>query len=162
MTSYVQRQLTMMLARGDVDTIGEADQFPFRLRDVRPSTILKLEPGLRCMQALSLDGGDTYTVQLPDDYDSAEKLHGVFVTDGIMKAVVTSPELTGTSTQLIKGTEDDGRGTWVFQQRITSIVISNPTAAAINVEYMLFQLPDLDEASSYRNGSRTIGYVEQQ
>lgn len=161
MTSFIQRQISMMNAVGDIDDISEGMVFPFRLRDVRSSTILRIPPGLRTMQSLSLDAADTYTVQLPDDYTDAEILHGIFVTNGVMKAVVTSPELTGTSTQLINGTEDDGRGSWVWQQRVTSIVLSNPTAATIQVEYMLFLLPDLDVASSYRDGPRTIGYVEE-
>ncbi len=161
MTSYIQRQVTMMLARDDVSEIAEAVTFPFRLRDVTASTILKIPSGLRTQQALSLAAAGTYTVQLPDDYTDDEILSGFFVTDGIMKAVVTSPELTGTSTQLIKGTAADGRGTWLFQHRVTSIVLSNPTAAAINVEYMMFQLPDLEISLSYRDGPRALGYVRQ-
>lgn len=159
MSSFLFRQISMMLARGDVAAIADAETFPYRQRDVKPSTVLKIDSGLRCGQALSLAAAGTYTVQLPDDYDTAQKLHGIFVTNGIIRAVTTSPELTGTSTQLIKGTAADGRGTWTFQQRITSIVLSNPTAAVVLVEYMLFQLPDLAVQESYRDGCRTIGYV---
>ncbi len=157
--SYIQRQVSMMLARDDVSSMMEAEIFPFRQRDVKPSTILKIDPGLRCSQAFSLAAAGTYTVQLPDDYDTAQKLHGIFITNGIILAVTTSPELTGTSSQLIKGTAADGRGSWIFQQRITSIVLSNPTAATVLVEYMLFQIPDLTVTASYRDGARTLGYV---
>lgn len=156
---FIRRQISAMLARDDVDSLQEATSFAFRMRDVKPSTVLVVGDGKRSGQALSLDAGDSYTIRLPIDYDSAEKLHGALITSGTIKAVVTSPELTGTSTQLITGSST-ARGTWVFQQRITSIVISNPTSGVVLVEYELFELPaDLADADSYRDGSRTTGTI---
>jgi hypothetical protein len=160
-TTYIQRQLGAFLARGDVDAMSEAQQFAFRLRDARPSTILKVDDGKWTSQALTLNASDSYVVQLPSDYASANRLHGVFTVSqggGKVKAVVVSPELTGTSTQLIYS--ETGRGLWVFQQRITSITLS--LAAAQDdavIEYFLFELPDLADADSYRDGNRTLGYV---
>jgi hypothetical protein len=156
---FVRRQISMLLARGDVDSIQEAEGFAFRQRDVRPSTVLVIGDGKRSAQAFSLDAGESYTVQLPVDYDSAQRLCGSFVTNGIIKAVVTSAELTGTSTQLIKGSST-ARGTLNFQERITSIVLSNPTASTVLIEYALYELPsDLSDADSYRSGTQTTGVL---
>lgn len=160
-TTYIQRQIAAFLARGDVDAMADATKFASRIRDVRPSTILKLDDGKWSSQALTLNASDSYVVQLPSDYSSANKLHGVFTFSqggGKVKAVVVSPELTGTSTQLLYS--ETGRGLWIFQQRVTSITLSLAAAQSDAIlEYFLFEMPDLADADSYRDGDRTLGYV---
>ncbi len=160
MSDYIRRQITTTIADGEVAAIEDAASISTRVRDVRQSTVLKIADDKTSDGDFPLSFGESAVLQLPVDYDASKKLHGIISCDnGTAKCVIVSPELTGTSTQLINSVSDNA-GVLCFQQRITSITVSNPASSGtINIKYFLFELPDdLDSADSYKDGAQTVGH----
>lgn len=155
---YIQRQICAFLATGDVPSMAEATVFPWRQRDVRPNLVLKLAAGKQTGDSIRLNAGQSFSVPMPDDYDTARPLFCVISASSVAKVVTVSPA-HATSTALIKcATGYPGVLEWVG--RVTSITVSNPHATDETlIEYFLHELPDLTLAASFRGGSFAFGYI---
>lgn len=163
MTIYVRRQNAARSAEGLVDSLAEGYVFPYRLTDVLPKYVLKLDSGKYTSDYIRLDATDSRVIPLPAAYSSAEKLHCVIRSTAICRVAIVDP-LLGSSTFLIKATsgstKGDHPGILQWQGRVTSITINVPTAFdSALIDYFLFEIPDLTDADSWRTGTQAIGYV---
>lgn len=147
---YISRQFSAQLAQGNV----QDDEYylpVYQSYDVDPSIKLEIDPGKNAGDYITIAAAGSYIVQLPDEYDTAERLFVLIAAEGICRCVIVSP-VHSTSTALIKGEDSERPGLYSVCERVTSITLSNPTAVAINVQVSLFELPDLTVSSSYSNG----------
>ena len=147
---YILRQFSALLAQGNV-AVDEFSLPVYQSYDVSPTIKPKLDAGKNAGDYITIAASGSYTVQLPDEYTSAERLFVLISAAGIIRCVIVSPA-HATSTILIKGEDSDRPGVYGCCERITSITLSNPTAAAVLVQVSLFELPDLTLSSSFSNG----------
>ena len=158
----LQRQVAGLLAEGETFAVQDATSFSYKVFDVLPKIVLKLEEGKYVQNSFLLEDGDEYDVQLPDDYDSANRLAVTIRSNAIIKVeAILSPT---THTFLLKGTDTssngDHPGVLMFQQSLDELTISNPTGNVdAFIEYFIYEIPDLDSPSSYRTGNMAFGYV---
>lgn len=160
---FLQRQIASWLATGNHPRMAEATVFPWRARDVRATLALVLGDGKVAGDSIRLDNGDSFLVPLPNAYDSSNPLFAIIRASSIGKCVTVSPA-HATSTVLIKGTDSDAAGAYPgflqWSGRVTSITLSNPQPSdPVLFDWLLFEVPDLDEASSFRGGNAAFGYV---
>lgn len=161
MTVYLQRQFAGWLAAGD-DT--DPVVFPpqsrvWDMRDVYPSNVLQMDSGLQNSFETTIDTLGSLTVQLPQLYDSAEKLAVLIRGNKLLKIVTVIP-VAGTSTALLRpGLATDQNGVHCFCGRVTSITITNTSADTATVQYFLYQMPDLTLAASWEQGYQVTGVV---
>jgi hypothetical protein len=160
---FLQRQISASCVLGEFDSLADATKFPYKLVDVLPKYILNLEPGKFTSDYIDLDATDTFSVPLPTNYTTGERLSCVFRSNNICKLVIVSPD-HGTSTFLLKSTssaaQGDHKGIIMWQGSVTSITVSVPaTFDPALIEYFIWEIPDLSLASSWKLGDMAIGYV---
>ncbi len=160
---YVQRQIAAWLADGDHQSIAEATSFSWRARDVRSNLELALGVGKVDGDSVRLDAGESFTIPLPNEYDSSALLFVIIRATSIGRVVVASPA-HATSTVLINATEGDTLGDYPgflqFTDYVTSITISHPQGSdPVLFEWLVHEVPDLTAAASFRGGNMAFGYV---
>lgn len=163
MTAYIRRQNSVRVCEGLVQNLSEGYVFPFRLTDVLPKYVLKLEDGKYTQNYVRLAATESVTVALPANYDTDQRLACVIRSTAIVKAVIVDPVL-GTSTHLIKSTSGSTKGNHFgvlqWQGRITSITLSVPTAFdTALVDWFLWEIPDLEDPDSWQIGTQATGFV---
>lgn len=144
------RQFSFVGANGDVGTTEFSQPF-YQSFDVNPNVKLKTDAGKNAGDVIYLAAAGSATVQLPINYDTANRLFLEILSEGICKIVVTSAEHS-TSTALIKGESSARPGFYSTCQRVSTITLSNPTATGFNVQVSMFELPDLTDSDSYTMG----------
>lgn len=110
----------------------------------------------------------TYTLVLPQNYDTDEKLYISVVTNGRLQVKYTSPTFGSNQRVLLKGTDDTSAGThlafWIYQGDMTEIqLIQPPTSTGgtdIDVVVFMYEIPDLSLAASYADGEIGLGVME--
>lgn len=161
---YIQRQIAMTVGEGQKTTLPDMRDIYYRMTDVQPKYALNIANGEYSSDKIRLDASDSYTVQLPENYTNASRLHCCFVVkQADCKAVIVSPD-HGTSTVLLKATtgttNGEHAGVLMFSGTVTSIVLSVDAGADSSlIEYFLYKIPDLSLAASWRIGSRAVGSV---
>jgi len=163
MTVHLRRQIAIRTAKGILDGLPDATVFPYRLTDVLPKFVLNLSNGSYSANTIEMNATDSYVVPLPVNYDSANRISCFFRTTSPIKVVIVDPEL-GTSTHLIKATngttKGDHYGILMWQGRVTSITVSVPaTFADAEIDYFLFNIPDLTLDASWQIGNQALGVV---
>lgn len=155
--NFVRRNLTACIVDGARKQVSDGTDVLWRTLDVKPSVALRIDDSKLTLNKFSLAASGSYVLQLPPGYSSAERLAVVLTVVGVVQAVIVSPAVS-TSTQLIASI-DGQAGILSFQERVTSITLSNPTASTTAYgEYCVFEIPDLTSPDAYRDGTRTIGY----
>jgi hypothetical protein len=147
---YILRQFCSQLAVGDVG----ADEYylpVYQNYDVQPYLKPKIEPGKNIGAVITLAAAGTYLVQLPNDYDTENRLFVLISAQGVCRCVLVSPA-HATSTILIKGESSARPGIYSVCERVSSITLSNPTATAFDVQVSTYELPDLSLSASFSNG----------
>ena len=91
----------------------------------------------------------TITLPLPDAYVATGNLLSVLRFTGSCTIKITSPLVVGTDKIYGKATSTQN-GVYAFQGQVSSIQVTNPTAAAITVDYFFCALPDITQESSFR------------
>ncbi len=159
---HLQRQISASCVEGEKDSVADGTKFPYKLVDVLPKYVLNLGAGEYTSDYIGLDGGDTFSVPLPGSYTSASRLSCCFRSTGICRLVIVD-SVHGSSTVLLKGTEGltkgEHRGVIMWQGHITSISLQVPAGDPIQVDYVLWQIPDLTDPDSWQLGDQAIGYV---
>jgi hypothetical protein len=163
MTMHLRRQVAIRTAKGIIDTLPEGHVFPYRLTDVLPKYVLNISNGGYSTNSIELNASDSYTIPLPANYDSANRLACFFRADSICKVVIVDPEL-GTSTFLLKATQGstkgDHKGILMWQGRVTSITVSVPaTYDDTIIDYFLWNIPDLTLDASWQIGNQALGVI---
>lgn len=167
---FVLRQVTARLTAGLVQALGDVVTYPFRWIDVPRRMVLKLVgDGRMESDYVVLIPSATKTITLPNGYtagvtlaNGGKRLRCSFRSNDVVRLVIVSPD-QGTSTILVKGTNGTTNGNHdgylVFTGTITSISIQAPAtnAADVEVEYMLYELPDLTTSAAYRDGTLAFG-----
>jgi hypothetical protein len=161
---YLRRQIAVRVCNDIVDSLAEGTVFTYSLSDVLPKYVLKLASGKVIQDYIDLDAGESFSLPLPANYDTDEKLCVTIRSNERIKVVVVDPDL-GTSTHLVmasSGTTDgDHEGILMWQGRVTSITVSVPaTFDTAQIEFFMWEIPDLTIPASWRTGSQAIGYVE--
>lgn len=82
----------------------------------------------------------SFTPTLPPAYTNATRLYCQYRVEGVLQVTTTTP--TNTSVVLLTGSSAQ-KGRFTTIDFVTSIVILNPTAAAVQFSYVLFDMPDL-------------------
>lgn len=150
------RRFFSKLAPDSDASISDLGVARWSMRDVDPNIRLVVDGEVNAQ--LSLATVTSVTLDLPDDYVNTDYLFCQFQTEGVMKVTVTNPD-SSTSVVLVSGTSDTP-GIYSFTQKVTSIVINNPTATTITIGYQLIIMPPLDESTSFRGGAQTFGMYQ--
>lgn len=151
---YFSRQIVASLAEGDVEADG-AFKGMWNFQDVLWRTKLILEPGKSQGGKFLLATATTVTLPLPLNYDSAQPLFVLISVNGLVKIAATSTTPV-VSTFLCNGSASEQAVT-CFTEYATSVTINNTTGAGVFIEYSMVELPDLDETTSYREGTIVRG-----
>lgn len=163
---FILRQITARLAAGArLTSVADAVTFPFRMNDVLRRFILKIEDGLWCADTVYLDASDAEALPLPAAYQPTERLHVMLRASLPVKVVVVN-NLAVSSSFLIQAMKSTAEGVHpgvlTFQGKVASITVSVPAASDdVQVDYFAFQLPDLNDADSYRDGLQAVGVITQ-
>lgn len=159
------RQCTAKLAIGSVKGIGDVNVFPWRWVDVPRRYALKLAAdGKLVADFVAMTPNTTKTLTLPNNYTAGKRLRCAFRSNDVARLVVVSPD-QGTSTILLKGTNGTTNGAHdgylVFTGTITSISLQAPSqnAADVQVEYVLYELPDITQSAAFAGGTFAFGSV---
>ncbi len=157
---FVQRLITGFMAPGDDTHANQFDPstYLWQVQDVYPSKVMKLDPGKYTTGSLSVAAtSGTATLPLPGNYDSTKRLAVFISSDHTIKAVTVSPA-HATSTAMITAGANQG-GLLFFNERITSITLSNVGSTAAIVSFSTWEYPaDLLDADSWQQGVQTVGY----
>lgn len=162
---YIQRQIGASLVEGQKASLPDGTVFPFKLIDVLPKYVLSLANGKFTSDYVNIASGGSFTVPLPHDYSSNNRLSCIFRSIPSCRLSLVSAAVGGTSVFLIKGSSGTNKGNHegilMFQDFVGSITLNVPVAfaASARVDYFLWEIPDLDDPDSYRIGERAIGVV---
>ncbi len=148
------RRFFSKLAPDSDASISDLSVARWSMRDVDPNVRLVVDGEVNA--ELSLATLTSVTLDLPDDYVNTEYLFCQFQAEGILKVTVTNPD-SSTSVVLISGSSTTTPGIYSFTQKVTSIVVNNPTATTVTFRYQLIIMPPLDESTSFRGGAQTFG-----
>lgn len=166
---FIQRQITGTVGIGDYTTMAQFDPSKnvWSLNDVRPTTIMKIDPGKHSSGVLTIPATTgTATVPLPESYDTANRLAVFIFSNTIIKCVTVSPAHS-TSSVLIKpsaasnaNSSNEQRGILNWIGRVTSITLSNVQSVAATVQYMMWEYPtDISASTTWRSGAQTTGVI---
>lgn len=156
---YIQRQFGADVVTGDdTDLVTSTiSNYVWQLTDTNQRYVLVIDPGKYVQGTIDLAASASYSIQLPNTYDSANRLFVMIRSDLTIKVVTVSP-FDPTSTFLVRaGVEAGQDGIYSSQGRVTSITVSNPQSETATVEYFLFEQPDLSLADSFRDGQIATG-----
>lgn len=161
MTSYLSRQFSGFVVPGAETNASASQQYIWQMTDVPMKYILSLADGKVQHDIITVAASGTATLTIPNKYDVTQPLFALILTSGTIKAVaVFASPILMTSTVLIKaGGNQEGMASWVGET--TSITLTNPQTAAVTVEYLLYEVPDLTVATSWRIGSQATGISSQ-
>lgn len=166
MSGFLRRQVAAKLALGEQTQIADAATFLWQIRDVLPKYILKLAAGKWSYGKDLLAQSGTAALPLPSDYDSANRLFVAVRATAYSKVTVVSPAHTTGSIMLMGttgSTTGNHDGLAVFQERITSVTFAIPSTgqggADTEIEWFFFEIPDLTDPDSWRDGDRALGVV---
>jgi hypothetical protein len=161
---FVQRQVTGFLAPGTSTSVSNPNQFDpsaytWQVQDVYPSTVMKLDPGKYTCGTLTVAAtSGTATVPLPGNYLTARRLAVFISSTATIKAVTVSPAHATSTVMVVAGTNQSGL--LVFNERVTSITLSNVGATAATVSYSTWEYPaDISDPDAWQGGVETIGTV---
>lgn len=162
MTIYVQRQFAGWLAAGsDTDPVTYAPSSRvWDLRDGYPSNILKLADGQQCSAEIILGASASQALTLPYQYSSANRLCVVIKTTSTLLKVTTTVPVLGSSVFSVKaGASSDELAFATFTSRVSAITILNSGATSSTTRVFMFEVPDLSDTDSWRDGYQTTGVV---
>lgn len=161
---FIQRQITGFIAPGTSTSTSNPNQFDqsaslWQVQDVYPSKIMKLDPGKFTSGSLIVPATvGSATVPMPQQYDSDLRLAVFIATTQTIKSVIVSPALATSTLVITAGTNQSG--IFVFNQRVTSITLTNTGSVDAVVSYSTWEYPaDLDSPSAWQSGVETIGTV---
>jgi hypothetical protein len=157
----ILRQVSMILAKGQLTTPAQAADVRQRWRDVPSKLALSVADGKYDQGAALIS--TVQTIPLPNAYTAGQRLYCAFSVGGSdpVKITVVSPD-HGASVYLLKGSNDAVNGyrtrPLVWVGTVTSITAVNAGAATlIPLDWFMFELPDLTLAASYRIGQLALG-----
>lgn len=129
---------------------------------------LVIEDGKQLFQSFSIDQNQSQSLQLPQDYDSDNKLYVAIETNGKAKVSWDSPTHGNTQAVLLNATDSDSEGThkalWCYQGDVSAMSISIPSTAnggvLTDVNIFMYELPDLEVYTSYFDKQIGLGITE--
>lgn len=155
---YILRQLdSSTLTGADASEALSNDQRQ-QIVDVNPRYILQLSgDGKFSSDYTQVAGsGATFAVPLPQKYVTTNNLHICLTSDQTI--MVTTAGANGASNVMVRaGTNQVG----VLTQcgPVTSITITNPQTTTANIEWFLFELPNVLSVDGWRDGSMSTGTI---
>lgn len=164
MSEFVQRQISGFLVPGVSTSTSNPNQFDpstytWQIQDVYQSTIMKLDPGKYTTGTLTVaNTSGSEALPLPGDYDSALRLAVFISSTKTIKAVTVSPAHATSTVMIVAGTNQSGL--LIFNERVTSITLTNVGATDAVVSYSTWEYPaDISAPSAWQDGVQTIGTV---
>lgn len=161
---YVQRQITGFIAPGVSTSASNPNQFDqsaatWQIQDVYPSTVMKLDEGKYTSGSLTVVAtSGSEVLPLPGSYLMARRLAVFIMSTATIKAITVSPAHATSTVMIIAGTNQSG--VLVFNERVTSITLTNVGSSDAVVSYSTWEYPpDIDDPSAWQGGVETIGTV---
>ncbi len=156
---YILRQLdSSTLAGADVASEALTNDQRQQIVDVNPRYILQLAgDGKFSSDFTQIAGsGTTFSVPLPQKYVTTNYLHVCLTSDQTI--MVSTTGANGASDVMVRaGINQVG----VLTQcgPVTAITLTNPGATAANIEWFLFELPNVLSVNGWRDGSMATGTI---
>ncbi len=158
---FAQRQITGFMGPGTALLANQYDPsaYLWQIQDVYPSKVMKLDPGKFTSGSLTIaatSGSDT--LPLPGNYSSARRLAVFIASTQTIKCVTVSPAHATSTVMITAGSAQSGL--LIFNERVTSITLSNAGSTAATVDYTTWEYPaDITVAAAWQDGDQTIGTV---
>lgn len=156
---FILRQLASTCALGEIDELSETADAGQQVTDPNPRYIMRLaEDGQFSSDITTMATSATFTIPLPQNYDTDEMLHVTITTSKTVKLTVVSAT-NGTSNVMIRaGTNQIG--IYTFCGPVTSMLLTNSSSATSTVRWFLFQMPDIDSEDGWRDGALSTGVLD--
>lgn len=155
MILYVLRQLGSTLLTGAETSEAATPDVRHQITDVNPRYILQLAAsGKISWGQTALAANGSLSLPLPQTYVVTNNLHMAFTSDQIVKVATTG--VNGTSAVMIRaGINQVG----VLTQcgPVASITVTGNTISTANLEWFLFELPNILSVTGWRDGSLATG-----
>lgn len=118
---------------------------------------LLIERGKQAFYEFQIPQSGSYTVPLPEDYDTDNRLYIAVRTDLNATITYTSPTHGAGKKVLLKATDSDDDGThaafWTFQGDMTTFAVSIPSTAnggaTTCVQVFMYEIPTLTDFESF-------------
>lgn len=154
---YLYRQISALLTRNSVETVAEAPPGP-KNRLAHSLQTLVVADGKFTADYEPIAAAASKTLQQPSDYLSSKRLYFSLQTSSTVKVTITSP-VSGTSVFVVKAATNHP-GELTMQGRVTSIAVAAPAGGGTAlVKWVMFEVPDLSDADSFRGGVLATGVV---
>lgn len=154
---YILRQLdSSTLLGADANEALTNDQRQ-QIVDVNPRYILALAgDGKFSSDYTQVAGsGATFSVPLPQNYVNTNFLHVCLTSDQTIM-VTTAGGIGASNTMIFAGT-DGQLGVLAQCGIVTSLTITNPGTTAANIEWFMFELPNILSVNGWRDGPLATG-----
>lgn len=157
---YVLRQLGSVIVSGAQTALAYTQDMVNQINDPNPRYIMKLAGnGKVTSDSTILSSLASFSVPLPQNYDSTKRLHVTLVSDKTVKVSLVS-SVTGSSDFMLRaGLASDQQGISNFCGVISSITVLNPQGSSANLEWMIFEMPDINSTLGWRDGSISTGIL---
>lgn len=152
---YVLRQLGSTILPGNDASQAYSTDIRQQIVDVNPSYILEMAGnGKVSWGQQALAATTTLSIQLPQNYVTTNNLHVVFTSDQTVKFSTTGG-VGSSSVLVVSGASQVGCLTQCGP--VTAITITGNATQTANIEWFLFELPNILVNAGWRNGSITVG-----
>lgn len=164
------RQCTAKLVSGQPAALGDVSVAQFKWLDVPRRYVLQMAADGKMVQDyVAMATNTSHQLKLPSAYvpgtalaAGGRPLRCAFRSTDVCKLTIVSPD-QGTSNILVKGTNGATNGSHdgylILTGTITSITLAVPSqiAGPVEVEYALYELPDITQSAAFRGGTLTFG-----
>lgn len=156
---YILRQIDSTTLAGAQSSEAMSNDQRQQIADMNPRYVMQLAgDGQFSSDFTQIAGsGATYNVPLPLNYTAGQMLHICLTTDQTIMITTTGGPFGTSNTMIYAGTSSPG--ILVQCGVITSLTITNPGATAANVEWFMFQLPNILVNAGWKDGSLATGLI---
>jgi hypothetical protein len=154
---FILRQLDSATQLGADSSESLTNDYRQQITDVNPRYLLQLSGnGKFSSDYTQVAASGTFSIPLPQKYVTTNNLHMCLTSDKTIQ--ITTAGANGTSDIMLRaGTNQIG----VLTQcgPVTSITITNSSASTANIEWFLFELPNVAANAGWRDGSLATGVL---
>ncbi len=153
---YILRQLdSSTLTGADIASEALTNDQRQQIVDVNPRYLLTLSgDGKFSSDYTQIAASGVFDVPLPQSYVTTNNLHLCLTSDQTIQVATTGANRNST----VMGRAGLNQGGGLTQcGPVTSITITNPQAVAANVEYFMFELPNVLSVAGWRDGALATG-----
>lgn len=152
---YILRQLGLTMLVGAETSMATTPDLRHQIVDVNPRYILQLAASGKVswgQNALAANG--SLSIPLPQVYVTTNLLHMVFTSDQTVKLSTTGG--VGASSVMVRAGLNQV-GTLTQSGIVTAITVAGNTTNTANVEWFLFELPNILSVNGWLSGSLATG-----